>query len=165
VSELQWNSEFDPETTDHELNQVEETLKVKIPLSLRELWTSFSCDPPQRDGEDASYVVWVNQEKGALELAIFQGFCAPEINHPTLDWLADKYRIKPKTVLAFGLNGASPMFLNYDNDPTRSNPEIWDSYMEGFTLDESWRIIAPDFDTFLARLKTEKEAKQLGIEL
>jgi len=166
MHDLQWDQEFEPEATEHELDQIEEQLGIKIPVILRKYWSSYSSVPPQRDGEDACYVVSKNHANGSFELtAIFLGFCPPSTYHPTLDWLLDKYSIKVSKVIPFALNGSSPIFLNYENDPTNSNPEIWNSDMEGFTLDESWQCIAPDIETLFSRLKTKKEALKLGIKL
>lgn len=165
MHDLQWDNEYDPEATEPELNQIEKQLGIKIPVVLKQYWTSYSSETPQRDGDDACYVISRNAEKNSLECtAIFLGFCAPSTYHPTMDWLLDKYRIKLSTVIPFALNGSSPLFLNYDNDPTKSNPEIWNSDTEGFTLDESWRCIAPDIETLFLSLKTKNEAIELGIK-
>ena len=55
------------------------------------------------------------------------------------------------------------MFLCYDNDPTNANPEIRNVYGDSDTLDEAWRLFAPDIETLICNLKTESEARALGL--
>lgn len=163
---LNWNKKFDPSATIEELKHIEEALNVKIPSVLFDLWVSCSGSwPPMRDDEKACYVVGADPYTNHIDtLAIFHGFSKPDFQSPTIDWLADLHSHKVKTCVAFGENGGSNFFLNYDNDPTRANPEIWDTYDEGETLEESWIPVAPNIETFFERLKTKSEAVALGIK-
>ena len=52
---------------------------------------------------------------------------------------------------------------SYDNDPTNANPEIRNVYGDSDTLDEAWRLFAPDIETLICNLKTESEARALGL--
>lgn len=163
--DLRWDTKYDPETTGQALDQIEAKLKVALPTTLRYLLTNYSSLVPKRNGERAIYVVLKDQPNGSYKLvADFHGFCTPSIEHPTIDWLDSYFKIGAPKVVPFGTNGSSPLFLNYEGDATNSNPSVWDTYMEGETLEESWWLVAPDVDTFFSNLKTKKEAIALGIE-
>ena len=152
-----------PKTNGDELDRYEAELEIKIPPVLRDLWTSCSSWAPKRNGEEATFLLLPNPSGGAKNrIALFYGFCSPTEDF-AIDWLNEKFDIEPKRVLAFGFNGSSSIFLNYDNDPTGANPEVWDSYMEGATLTESWRLVASDIGTFFSNLKTKKEVMELGV--
>lgn len=165
MNDLEWNRKFPPETTFEELDKYESELQVKIPSVLRELWTT--CSPtwaPMRSGEDASFLIVDSGKvvnKGS-NIALFYGFCSPGDNL-AIDYLEDQHNIHLKRVIPFGHNGSSQLFLNYDNDPTGQNPEIWDTYLEGDTPEEAWRLVAPDISTFFSNLKTKTEAEELGV--
>jgi len=164
--DLSWDQEAEPKTNDAQLDKFESTLGIKIPGQLRQLWTRVSYRTPQRDGEDACYAILQNSSDGkVVESATFLGFSEPDLDDPAISWLKGKYQIKPGKVIAFAYNGNSSIFLNYDNDPTNSNPEVWNSDTEGDSLEESWYLIAPDVSSFLASLRTESEILELKSNL
>jgi len=163
---LSWDQAAEPKADDAQLNKCESTLGIRIPEQLRELWTRVSYRTPQRDGEDACYAVLQNSSDGkVVESATFLGFSEPDLDDPAISWLKGKYQIEPGKVIAFAYNGNSSIFLSYDNDPTNSNPEVWNTYTEGDSLEESWYFIAPDISSFFASLRTESEILEIKSNL
>ena len=161
---LEWEKSDEPDATHEELDKLEAELGVKIPEMLRTILTTYDGYAPKRNGEDAEVVTLLNPETGKLEfVGYFANFTKPHTAESTINWLEEQYNFRPEKLIEFGTDGGSEMFLCYDNDPTNANPEIRNVYGDSDTLDEAWNFFAPDIETLICNLKTESEARALGL--
>ena len=161
---LDWAKRDKPRATHEDLDKLEAEMEVKLPVVLRRILTEYGGKMPERDGELVRVVTLPNGETGKPELIGFLSeFVKPSFVKSTTGWLGEQFNFRPEKIIKFASDGGSQMLLCYDNDPTNANPEIRNVWAGSETLEAAWKYFAPNLETLLENLKTEPEARALGI--
>ena len=84
-----------------------------------------------------------------------------------VEYVRDIYDRPLPDVIPFAQLGAGGWTcLNYQNDPTRANPEIWEGDMENnATFEDFFHKIADSFDDFIDMLLPDDEIAALGFRV
>jgi hypothetical protein len=83
------------------------------------------------------------------------------------EYVADLFERPFPDVIPFAQLGAGGWTcLNYQNDPTRANPEVWEGDMEtNATFEEFFHKVADSFDDFIEMLLPDDEIEALGFRV
>ena len=83
------------------------------------------------------------------------------------EYVEELYQRPFPDMIPFALLGAGGWTcLNYQNDPTRANPEVWEGDMEtNATFEEFFHKVADSFDDFIDMLLPDDEIEALGFRV
>lgn len=166
----EWRASYDNgwvAAEEAELIALERDWSVKLPAALKQ---GFKVAQPAciwKSGMPCPYAINAPASEGGDLIGVFH-----ELHHigsirPTWeaheDYADDVYDLDFRHIVPFGFNGEASICLNYANDPTRANPEVWDFYTDLNSAEEGGFLkVADDFDTFIEMLVSDEEYTAMG---
>ena len=174
MREYEWRRDFSlPKlgATDDQIVAVEARLGVRFPDALRDGFKSAEMASVFKRGKPCASGVTGPLAKGGRILGFMQ-YLEPldrvEIETKDIaEYVDDQYERPFLDVIPIAQLGAGGWTcLNYQNDPTRANPEIWEGDMETNTTFETFfHKVADSFDDFIAMLLPYDEIAALGFRV
>jgi SMI1 / KNR4 family (SUKH-1) len=174
MQEFQWGSDFSnpqPGATNNQIEAVEARLGVRFPEVLREGLKSTSMASVFKRGKYCDSGVTAPFAKGGRILGwlpSLERLDRIEIETKYIaEYVDDLYERPFPDVIPFAhLPAGGWTCLNYQNDPTRANPEIWEGNMEtNATFETFFHKIADSFDDFIDMLLPDDEIAALGFRV
>ena len=170
MTDYEWNSFYStatPGEAPEDIAAVEAQLGVSFPEALRKGYLASGHASIFKGGKDCSYAVTGPANQGGREVGFFQNLepleGIPREASDLREWVDDVYERDIPDVIPFaGLGGGGWVCLNYQNDPTRANPEIWEFDQNGISFADSFRKVADSFDHLIEMLVDRETLKKLG---
>lgn len=174
MQEFQWAGDFShpqPGATNNQIEAVETRLGVRFPEALREGLKSISMASVYKRGKYCGGGVSGPFAEGGRYVGSL-GHLEPidRIEVETryiVEYVDDQFERPFPDVIPFAQLGSGGWTcLNYQNDPTRANPEIWEGDMEtNATFETFFHKIADSFDEFIDMLLPDDEIAALGFRV
>ena len=150
---------------------VEYRLDVRFPEALRTAFQSSRKASVFKRGKLCQSGITGRLDQGGKILGTLS-FVEPldRIEAEALDiaeYVAEQYqRALPDVIPIAKLGAGGWTCLNYQNDPTRANPEVWEGDMEtNATFEEFFHKVADSFDDFIDMLLPDDEIEALGFRV
>lgn len=160
-----------PAATEAQIVEVETRLGVRLPEELRRGYMTTGHASIIKRGKFCSSGVTGALAQGGRYLGFMQ-YLEPIDRiafhrHDIAEYVDDLYERPFPDVIPFALLGAGGWTcLNYQNDPTRANPEIWEGDMEtNATFETFFHKVADSFDDFVEMLLPDDEIAALGFRV
>ena len=172
MSDYVWKSFYtdpDPAATPDEIATVEAELGVSLPQALRDGYLTDGDASIFKGGKRCSVAVTGPVREGGREVGFFQNL-EPLTGivyqvRGLREYVEDAYEQDLPDVIPFaGLGGGGWVCLNYRNDPTRANPEIWEFDQNGISFEDGFRKVADNFDHLIEMLVNDDTLKEFGFE-
>ena len=164
-------SKLQPAASEELISAVEARLNVRFPDELRLGYRTVGHASILKRGKFCSSGV-TGPFAGGGRILGFMQYLEPidRIEVETRDiaeYVADLYERPFPDVIPFAQLGAGGWTcLNYQNDPTRANPEVWEGDMEtNATFQEFFHKVADSFDDFIEMLLPDDEIEALGFRV
>ncbi|MEM9010646.1 MAG: SMI1/KNR4 family protein [Pseudomonadota bacterium] len=146
---------------------MERSLGVSFPTSLRDGYLFSDSASIFKRGILCDEVVTGPKDKGGDCVGYFgylEGLnTIPNETVGLQEWVDDVFERELPDVFPFAtLGGGGWTCLNYQNDPTRANPEIWQFDMNGTSFDDCFTKVADTFDHLIEMLVSEDDLARLG---
>jgi hypothetical protein len=175
MKDFEWGSYLTtplPAATEAQIVEVEKRFGVAFPEQLRIGYKSTGHASIMKRGQFCSSGVTGALTEGGRYLGFMQ-YLEPidriEIEtQDMVEYVRDIYDDRPlPDVIPFAqLGGGGWTCLNYQNDPTRANPEIWEGDMENnATFEDFFHKVADSFDDFIDMLLPDDEIAALGFRV
>ena len=174
MSEYEWRSDFsfqEPGATEEQITALEARLGVRLPEALRVGFQSTKMASVFKGGRYSDSGVTGPLALGGRVLGSLSylepidriGFHVQDI----AEYVEELYQRPFPDMIPFALLGAGGWTcLNYQNDPTRANPEVWEGDMEtNATFEEFFHKVADSFDDFIDMLLPDDEIEALGFRV
>jgi hypothetical protein len=169
-----WESVYtNPEqgATEEQISAAEARLDVRFPEALRQGLKAVKYASIFKREKRCAWGVAEQLERGEQFWGFMQylepidriEFHAEDI----ADYVNEQYERPFPDVIPFALLGAGGWTcLNYQNDPTRANPEVWEGDMETNAIfEEFFHKVADSFDDFIEMLLPDDEIEALGFRV
>ena len=160
-----------PAATEAQIVEVETRLGVRLPGELRRGYKTTGHASVIKRGKFCSSGVTGALAQGGRYLGFMQ-YLEPidriEVETRYIaEYVDDQYERTFPDVIPFAQLGAGGWTcLNYQNDPTRANPEVWEGDMEtNATFETFFHKIADSFDDFVDMLLPDDEIAALGFRV
>jgi hypothetical protein len=174
MSNFTWGSYLTtplPAATEAQIVEVETRLGVRFPEELRRGYKTTGHASIIKRGKFCSSGVTGALAQGGRYLGFMQ-YLEPldRLGREAKDITEYVYNIYDRPfvdVIPFAQLGAGGWTcLNYQNDPTRANPEIWEGDMEtNATFETFFHKVAGSFDDFIDMLLPDNEIAALGFRV
>mgnify|MGYP003375744019 CR=1 FL=1 len=174
MPDYEWKSDYttpEPGATEQQIAAVEAKLGVRFPEALRQGFkvarnTSVFKHEKYCGGAVTGSVIEGGRYVGSLSYLEPIDRIAFHA-HDIAEYVDELYERPFPDVIPFALLGAGGWTcLNYQNDPTRANPEIWEGDMEtNATFETFFHKIADSFDEFIDMLLPDDEIAALGFRV
>lgn len=170
TNDYEWGSHRTSPAPGRSIEQIEameQRLGVSFPMSLRAGFHVSDNASIFKNGKLCDEVVTGPKDKGGDSVGCF-GYLEGlgRIPHETRylqDWVEDVFERELPDVFPFAtLGGGGWTCLNYQNDPTRANPEIWQFDQNGTSFDDCFTKVADNFDDLIEMLVSEDDLIRLG---
>jgi len=161
----------EPGATEEQITAVEERLGVKFPEALRQGLKAAGTVTVFKRGKPCASGVTGPYADGGRILGFLQDLePLDRIEKETKDiaeYVNNVYQRSFPNVVPIAILGAGGWTcLNYQNDPTRANPEVWEGDMEtNATFEEFFHKVADSFDDFIDMLLPYDEIEALGFRV
>lgn len=174
MRDFEWGSYLTtplPAVTESQIAEVEARLGVRLPEELRRGYKTTGHASIIKRGKFCSSGVTGALVQGGRYLGFMQYLEPIETleaeAHDIAEYVGDLYERALPGVIPFAQLGAGGWTcLNYQNDPTRANPEIWEGDMEtNATFETFFHKIADSFDDFIDMLLPDDEIAALGFRV
>lgn len=161
------SSDPDPGATPVEIEQMEQRLGVTFPRSLKDGYLVSNTASIFKDGKLCDEAISGPRAAGGEYKGFFQDLdpleSLPREQKGLQDWVDDVFERSIDDVIPFAaLGGGGWTCLNYQNDPTRANPEIWQFDQNGTSFEDCFTKIADNFDHLIEMLVSEDDLERLG---
>ena len=166
----EWQASYDngwAAAEEFELIALERDWSVKLPSALRSGFRSAQPSSIWKNGQHCPYAVTGPVSEGGDLIGVFH-----ELHHigsirsiwnAHEDYADDVYGVDFTHIIPFGFNGEASICLNYANDPTRANPEVWDFYTDLDSAEEGGFLkVADNFVAFIEMLVSDQDYKAMG---
>lgn len=158
--------------TDEQISSLEARLLVSFPEALKQGLKAANTASVFKRGKRCQFAATGSVVEGGRIIGAMS-FLEPidriEIEtQDIVEYVRDIYDDRPlPDVIPFAqLGGGGWTCLNYQNDPTRANPEIWEGDMENnATFEDFFHKIADSFDDFIDMLLPDDEIAALGFRV
>jgi hypothetical protein len=174
MRDFEWGSYLTtplPPATEAQIVQVEARLGVRLPEELRRGYMTTGHASIIKRGKFCSSGVTGALAQGGRYLGFMQ-YLEPidriEVDARDIaEYVDDQYERPFPDVIPFAHLGAGGWTcLNYQNDPTRANPEVWEGNMEtNATFEAFFHKVADSFDDFVEMLLPDDEIAALGFRV
>lgn len=161
------HSEPKPGNSSEAIENMERRLNISFPASLREGYRFADNASIFKNGKRCEDVISGPKTAGGNWMGSFsylEGL--GRIPHETRylqDWVEDVFERELPDVFPFAtLGGGGWTCLNYQNDPTRANPEIWQFDQNGTSFEDCFTKVADNFDDLIEMLVSEDDLVRLG---
>ena len=170
----EWQRNFPnskPGATEEQIAAVEAELGVRFPAALRQGYKVASMASVFKRGKPCASGVTGPFPGGGRIIGFMQYLeRLDRILGETKDvaeYVAEQYqRSLPDVIPIAQLGAGGWTCLNYQNDPTRANPEVWEGDMEtNATFEEFFHKVADSFDDFIDMLLPDDEIEALGFRV
>lgn len=156
-----------PGSTQHELREMEKMFNVRFPKALRLGYLVSNIASIFIDGKLCATAVSGPRATGGEYKGFLQDLDPlermPREQKYLQDWVDDVYERSIDDVIPFvALDGGGWTCLNYQNDSTRANPEIWQFDTNGTSFDDCFTKVADNFDHLIEMLVAEDDLLRLG---
>lgn len=174
MSDFKWGSYLTtplPAATEAQIAEVEVRLGVRLPEELRRGYKATGHASIIKRGKFCSSGVTGALAQGGRYLGFMQNLEPVETleaeSRHIAEYVDAQYERPFPNVIPFAiLGGGGWTCLNYQNDPTRANPEIWEGDMEtNATFETFFHKIADSFDDFIDMLLPDDEIAALGFRV
>jgi hypothetical protein len=174
MPDYEWKSDYtmvEPGASEREIAAVEARLGVRFPEALRQGFKTARNASLFRRGKYCGGAVTGPVAEGGRyvgTLSYLEAIDRIEVETRDIaDYVADLYERPFPDVIPFAQLGAGGWTcLNYQNDPTRANPEVWEGDMEtNATFEEFFHKVADSFDDFIEMLLPDDEIEALGFRV
>ena len=170
-----WKSDYstpEPGATEQQIITIEAKFGVRFPEALRQGLKAAKTASVHKRNKRCELAATGPVTEGGRLVAVMSGLEAIDrIEIETQDiveYVRDIYDNRPlPDVIPFAvLGGGGWTCLNYQNDPTRANPEIWEGDMENnATFEDFFHKVADSFDDFIDMLLPDDEIAALGFRV
>jgi hypothetical protein len=174
MSEYEWRSDFsiqEPGATEEQIVTLEARLGVRLPEALRTGLQSTKMASVFKRGRYSDSGVTGPLALGGRVLGSLS-YLEPieRIEGDMTDiveYVSELYGRPLPDVIPIAILGAGGWTcLNYQNDPTRANPEVWEGDMETNAIfEEFFHKVADSFDDFIEMLLPDDEIEALGFRV
>jgi SMI1 / KNR4 family (SUKH-1) len=174
MQDYEWKSMFTtpkPGSAEADIAKVETHLGVRFPDAMRQGLKAAKMASVYKRGKICELAVTGPFAEGG-RVAGVMSYLEPldRIEVETRDiveYVFDIYNRSIPDVIPFAqLGGGGWTCLNYQNDPTRANPEVWEGDMEtNATFETFFHKIADSFDDFVDMLLPDDEIAALGFRV
>jgi cell wall assembly regulator SMI1 len=174
MPDYEWKSDYttvEPGATEREIASVEARLGVRFPETLRHGFKVARNASLFKQGQYCGGAVTGPVAGGGRyvgSLSYLEPIDRIEAEKTDMaEYVADLYQRPFPDVIPFAQLGAGGWTcLNYQNDPTRANPEVWEGDMEtNATFEDFFHKVADSFDDFIEMLLPDDEIEALGFRV
>jgi hypothetical protein len=174
MQDFEWKSIYTtPErgATEDEVASVEIRLGVRFPEILRQGFKSVKYASIFKRGKHCDTGVTGPFAEGGRcigSITYLEALDRIEVETGYMaEYVADLYeRPFPDVIPIAQLGAGGWTCLNYQNDPTRANPEVWEGDMEtNATFEDFFHKVADSFDDFIEMLLPDDEIEALGFRV
>lgn len=156
-----------PAATQHDIREMEQMFNVRFPEALRLGYLVSNTASIFKDGKLCATAVSGPRATGGEYKGFFQDLDPLESlaseQEGLQDWVDDVFERSIDDVIPFAaLGGGGWTCLNYQNDPTRANPEIWQFDQNGTSFEDCFTKVADNFDHLIEMLVSEDDLVRLG---
>ena len=171
---FEWRSDFSspqPGASEDQILAVEARLGVRFPAALRQGLKSAKMASVYKGGKYCGGGVTGPFAEGGRfmgSLSYLEPIDRIEVETRYIaEYVEDQFERPIPDVIPFAQLGAGGWTcLNYQNDPTRANPEVWEGNMEtNATFANFFHKVANSFDDFIEMLLPDEEIVKLGFRL
>lgn len=171
MKNFEWRSDFSgpqPGASEDQIRAVEARLSVRFPAALRQGLKTAKMASVYKRGKYCGGGVTGPFAKGGRyigSLSYLEPIDRIEVEMRYIaEYVDDQFERPMPDVIPFAQLGAGGWTcLNYQNDPTRANPEVWEGDMEtNATFETFFRKVADSFDDFIDMLLPDDEIAELG---
>lgn len=174
MQDYEWKSDYtlpEPGATEQQIVAVETKLGVRFPEALRQGFKAANTASVHKRGKSCELAATGPVAEGGRIVGVMS-YLEPIDRiafhaHDIAEYVDDQYERPFPDVIPFALLGAGGWTcLNYQNDPTRANPEVWEGDMEtNATFETFFHKIADNFDDFIGMLLPDDEIAALGFRV
>lgn len=171
MQDYEWKSRYsivEPGISEARISHLERQLGVLFPPALRQGYLTAEGASIFKDGKSCDTAVTGPVAEGGYYAGSFD-YLDPfdQITREVEDlqeYVDDLYERDIPDVIPFsGLGAGGWVCLNYQNDPTRANPEIWQADMEtNDSFETFFTKVADSFDHLIEMLVPDDELERLG---
>lgn len=171
MPDYEWKTDFPepgPTATEEDVARVEARLGVRFPEALRDGYKTAGMASIFKRGKLCAWGATGPLAEGGRPLGFMLELdpldqVEREVRS-IAEYVADLYeRPLPDVVPIAQLPFGGWTCLNYQNDPTRANPEVWEGDMEdNLTFEDFFHKIADTFDAFIEMLLPDDELEAMG---
>lgn len=174
MQDYEWKSDYtlpEPGATEQQIVAVETKLGVRFPEALRQGFKAANTASVHKRGKSCELAATGPVAEGGRIVGVMS-YLEPIDRiafhaHDIAEYVDDQYERPFPDVIPFALLGAGGWTcLNYQNDPTRANPEVWEGDMEtNATFETFFKKVANSFDDFIDLLLPDDEIAALGFRV
>lgn len=171
MKDFEWRSDFSspqPGASEDQILAVEARLGVRLPAALRQGLKTAKMASVYKRGKYCGGGVTGPFAKGGSyigSLPYLEPIDRIEVEtRYIVEYVDDQFERPMPDVIPFAQLGAGGWTcLNYQSDPTRANPEVWEGDMEtNASFETFFRKVADSFDDFIDMLLPDDEIAELG---
>ena len=174
MPDYKWKSDYttsEPGATEQQITAVEAKLGVRFPEALRQGLKAVNTASVHKRGKRCELAVTGSVAEGGRIIGVMS-YLEPIDRiafhaHDIAEYVNELYERPFPDVIPFAQLGAGGWTcLNYQNDPTRANPEVWEGDMEtNATFVTFFHKVADSFDEFIDMLRPDDEIAALGFKV
>lgn len=174
MQDYEWKSDYtlpEPGANEQQIVAVEAKLGVRFPEALRQGFKAANTASVHKRGKSCELAATGPIAEGGRIIGVMSHLePIDRIEVETRDlveYVFDIYDRSIPDVIPFAQLGSGGWTcLNYQNDPTRANPEVWEGDMEtNATFETFFHKIADSFDDFIDMLLPDDEIAALGFRV
>lgn len=163
------HSDPDPGATPVEIEEMERRLGVIFPHSLKAGYLVSNTASIFKNGKLCDEAISGPKAAGGEYKGFLQNLdpisYMPSQIEGLNDWSEDVFEKAIPDTIPFATHFSGGwVCLNYQNDPTRAHPEIWQFDINGTSFDDCFTKVADNFDHFIEMLVSEDDLARFGFD-